>query len=72
MLEICLYLGNLKTYETVVYLCMKYNTRMDLRNEMFILNIGEEIAIKINQSRCWKSVYISAILKHMKLLFISV
>ena len=133
MLEICLYLSNLKTYETVVYLSMKYkdwSTKWDVNigckwtnfnknsiyinyeiksfsenlkpsldtrwlltwagvpmanqvfgerklgsyhlwkertNEISILNIGEEIPIKINWSRCWKCVYISAIVEHMKL-----
>ena len=49
-----------------------WSTRKDLRNETFILNIGEEILIKINWSRCWKSVYILAILRDIEILFMSV
>ena len=48
-----------------------WSARIDLRNEIFILNIGEDILIKINESRCRKSVYISAILEHIEMFFIS-
>ena len=50
----------------------KWSTRIDLQNEIFILHISMEIQLKINWSRCWKAIYISAILKHKSVLFISV
>ena len=55
-----------------ILLISVWSTRIDLRNETFILNISEGIPIKIHWSRCWKSVYISAILQHMSILLISV